>query len=109
MVILVQCGKSPQCKLLKLFQTAYLLVLSLTIRSLQRLCQPQFGGWPTTLFHCGDAHMPGGMEDLKHKKCILKKWCSLYIEIQGTTPNFCPKNLGILVSGMGQLQGVFGT
>ena len=32
-----------------------------------------------------------------------------YIEIQGTTPNFCPKNLGILVSGMGQLQGFFGT
>ena len=33
---------------------------------------------------------------------------SRYIEVQGTTPNFCPKNLGILVSEMGQLQGVFG-
>ena len=32
-----------------------------------------------------------------------------YIEIQGTTPNFCPTNFGILVSGMGQFQGVFGT
>ena len=32
----------------------------------------------------------------------------LYIEVQETTPNFCPKNLGISVSGMGQLQGVFG-
>ena len=31
----------------------------------------------------------------------------IYIEIQGTTLSFCPKNLGILVSGMDQLQGVF--
>ena len=31
------------------------------------------------------------------------------IEIQGTTLNFCPKNLGIFVSGFGQLQGFFGT
>ena len=34
---------------------------------------------------------------------------SLYIEIQGTTPNVCPKNIGIFVSEMGQLQGLFGT
>jgi hypothetical protein len=33
----------------------------------------------------------------------------VYIEIQGTTPNFCPTNLAILVSEMGQLQGFFGT
>ena len=32
-----------------------------------------------------------------------------YIEIKGTTPKFCLKNLGILVSKMGQLQGVFET
>ena len=30
------------------------------------------------------------------------------IEIQGTTPNFCPKNLVIFLSEMGQLQGLFG-
>ena len=40
---------------------------------------------------------------------LLLLYCCYYIEIQGTTPNFCPINLGILVSGMGQLQGVFGT
>ena len=33
----------------------------------------------------------------------------LYIEVQGTTPNFCPQNLGIFLSEMGQLQGLFGT
>ena len=39
---------------------------------------------------------------------FFRYWC-YYIEIQGTTPNCCPKNLGTLVSGMGQLQWVFGT
>ena len=34
----------------------------------------------------------------------------LYVPMyQETTQNFCPKNLGILVSGMGQLQGFFKT
>ena len=32
----------------------------------------------------------------------------IYIDIQGTTPNFFPGNLGILLSGMGQLQEVLG-
>ena len=41
--------------------------------------------------------------------CFYELKLEQYIEIQGTTPNFCPKNLGILVSGMGQLQGVFET
>ena len=32
---------------------------------------------------------------------------NVYIRIQGTTPNFSPNNLGILVSGMSQMQGFF--
>ena len=36
-------------------------------------------------------------------------YIAVYIEVQGTTPNFCPQNLGIFISEMGQLQGLFGT
>ena len=47
----------------------------------------------------------------RHMRKVHKVWFLqfVYIEIQGTTPNFCPKNLGILVSEMGQVQGGFGT